>query len=221
MKTFRKTFEGIVLFAAIALALQSGIIIAAFASHGAAAPPEGMFGNDWQKGRMMSNDAPSPMGVPVEMIARGNGFAFQDGQSHLFRVNIVRLSPLDPTQVIDLLVSNKSIDEIREAIQAREKEMVYRGSMRLDGIVYPLTDVAIDFPDKNTTLVKAKVAAPNSFHAPSTDFAGRLNLTISSVDGGKIGEGSLDIESAPHSGSYQLLLDMEETDPARNVRGRS
>jgi hypothetical protein len=216
-----KTFDRIILLIAIALALHSGICIAASASHGAAAQPEGMLGDDWQKGRMISDDAPPPMGVPVEMIAKGNGFAFQDTQSHLFKVNIVRLSPLDPTQVIDLLVSNKSIDEIREAIQARENEMVYRGSMRLDSVVYPLTDVAIDFPDDNTTLVKAKVAAPNSFHATSTDIVGRLNLTIASVDGGEIGEGSLDIESTSHRGSYQLLLDMERRSLPGPRGGRS
>jgi hypothetical protein len=209
----------IIPFIAIVLTILSGFSTAAPASPDRPPQPEGIIGGEFLQGQMMSGNVPPPMGVPVEMIARGNGFAFQDDESHLLKLNIVRLSPLEPAQVIDLLISNKSIDEIKEAIQAKEGQTTYRGNMKLDRVVYPLTDIFVDSPDGNIKLIEANAAAPTSFDAAQMNIVGHLNLTISSVQGGEIGEGRLDIESAEHSGSYKLLLDMAGHPMPAQARG--
>ena len=72
------------------------------------------------EGRMMHGEGMPPMGVPVEMVVGGGGFALQDNETHLLRLSVVRLSPLDPGRIRDLLVSNKSVEEIREAVKAEE-----------------------------------------------------------------------------------------------------
>ncbi len=149
-----------------------------------------------------------PMGVPVEMIVGGGGFALKGNETHLLKLSIVRLSPLEPGRVRDLLVSNKSVEEIREAIKAEEGQPLYRGSMRMDDIGYPLTDINVRPLDDNATTVDANVASPGSDSMNQTSIVGRLNLTVSVSKGGKIGEGQLEIDCAEHKGRYQVLLDV-------------
>ncbi len=157
---------------------------------------------------VMYNDGMPPMGVPVEMIVGGGGFALQDDEAHLLRLSVVRLSPLEPGRIRDLLISNKSVEEIREAIKAEEGQPLYRGSMRLDDVSYPLIDIDVRPLEDNTTIVNANIASPGSDPVNQTSIVGHLNMTVSISKGGRIGEGQLEMNSAEHKGSYQILLDM-------------
>lgn len=151
------------------------------------------------------------MGVPVEMVVGGGGFALQGNETHLLRLNVERLSPLEPGQIRRLLVSNKSIEEIRDAIKAEEGEdgqALYRGSMRLDDIAYPLTNIDIRPLNDTATIVDADIALPGSNPANQTKMVGHLNMTVSVSKGGRIGEGELEMNSTEHKGSYHILLDM-------------
>jgi hypothetical protein len=161
------------------------------------------------EGRMMHGEGMSPMGVPVEMVVGGGGFALQDNETHLLRLSVVRLSPLDPGRIRDLLISNKSIEEIREAIKAEEGQVLYRGSMKLDGIVYPMVNIGVHPSGDNVTTVDADIAMPGSDPEGQTNIVGHLSVTVSTSKGGRIGEGQLDMNSTEHNGGYQVLLDME------------
>lgn len=157
---------------------------------------------------MQHGEGMPPVGVPVEMIVGGGGFALKGNETHLLRLSIVRLSPLEPGRVIDLLVSNKSVEEIREAIKAEEGQSIYKGSMRMDDIDYPLTDIEVRPMDGNATIVNANIAPPGSDSANQTSTVGHLNMTVSVSKGGKIGEGQIEIDCAEHKGRYQVLLDV-------------
>lgn len=165
--------------------------------------------SELSEGRMMHGEGMPPMGVPVEVVAGGGGFALQDNETHLLRLSVVRLSPLGPGRIRDLLVSNKSIEEIREAIKAEEGRALYRGSMKLDDIVYPMTNIGVSQSGDNITTVDADIAMPGSDPENQTSVVGHLFVTVSTSKGGRIGEGKLDMNSAEHEGSYQVLLDME------------
>lgn len=162
------------------------------------------------EGRMENGDGMSLMGVPVEMIVGGGGFALKGNETHLLRLSIVRLSPLEPGRIRDLLVSNKSVEEIREAIKAEEGQPFYRGSMRMDDISYPLTDIEVRplEDNANATIVEANIALPGSDSMNQTSTIGHLNMTVSVSKGGRIGEGLIKIDCAEHKGTYQVLLDM-------------
>jgi hypothetical protein len=161
------------------------------------------------EGRMMHGEGVPPMGVPVEVVVGGGGFALQNNETHLLRLSVVRLSPLDPGRIRDLLVSNKSVEEIREAIKAEEGQALYRGSMKLDDIVYPMASIGVRPSGDNVTIVDADIAMPGSAPKNQTSIVGHLSVTVSASKGGRIGEGQLDMNSAEHKGSYQVLLDME------------
>jgi len=179
-------------------------------------PPEGSVEPElamdpgWSEGRVHRVGMPF-MGVPVEMIVGGSGFALQGNDTHLLRLNVERLSPLEPGQIRRLLVSNKSIEEIRAAIKAEEGEVgqvLYRGSMRLDDLGYSLNNIDVRPLNDTATIVNADVALSGSTPANQTSAVGHLNMTVSISKGGRIGEGQLEMNSTEHKGSYHMLLDM-------------
>lgn len=198
----------------ICLGLAALLVVMMGASSAQPTPPEGPMDPDlaldrrWSDGRMMHEDGGPLMGVPVEMIAGGGGFALQNNETHLLRLSVVRLSPLEPGRIRDLLVSNKSVEEIREVIKAEEGQPLYRGSMRMDDISYPLTDIDVRPLEGNATIVDANIASPGSDPVNQTSIVGRLNMTVSISKGGRIGEGLIEMNSTEHKGSYQAMLDM-------------
>jgi hypothetical protein len=147
------------------------------------------------------------MGVPVETIVCGGGLALQNNETHLLRLNVVRLSPLEPGKIRDLLVSNKSIEEIREAFKAEEGQSLYRGNMKLDDVVYPLIHIRVLPSGDNATIVDADLAFPDSNPTNLTSVVGHIMAIIHLSNAGWIGEGQLNIDNIKQRGSYHVLLD--------------
>jgi len=59
---------------------------------------------DQPEGMMFHQMEGLPMGVPIEVLQSGRGFALKDNESHVLRLNVWRLSrPMDPTQIRTLL----------------------------------------------------------------------------------------------------------------------
>jgi hypothetical protein len=148
------------------------------------------------------------MGVPVEMVVCGDGFALQGNMTHLLRLHIERLSPLEPGQIRGFLVSNKSIEEIREAINSGEGQTLYQGRMRLDDTGYPLINIDLRRVNDTVMIVNANVALARSNPENPTDIIGHLNLTVSISKEGMIGQGQMEMNGTEHKGSYHILLDM-------------
>ena len=151
-----------------------------------------------------------PMGVPVEVLFSGHGFAILGNESHILRLKVEAIMPLEPGQIRGLLASNKSLEEIRDDIRAKEGEKTNRGSMILDRSIYPLINIAVSASGNNSTALKADLA-DLSQPSPANDTAilGSISVIISPSDGGMIGKGELRIEQGPLAARYSLLIDME------------
>lgn len=165
---------------------------------------------------MMNQNAGLPMGVPVDVVYNGHGFALRGNESHVLRLKVENILPLEPGQIRGLLASNKSLEEIRNDIQAKEGEETYRGSVILDHSIYPLVEIATTGKD-NTTSMNAYLAnldLPSATNGTAT--LGSIYVTISPSDGGMIGRGELNLGSGPQAGNYSVLLDME---PPRHGHG--
>jgi hypothetical protein len=168
-----------------------------------------------QGGMMMSpKNAGFPMGVPVEILYNGHGFALRGNESHILQLKVEAIIPLQPGQIQGLLASNKSLEEIRDDIQAKEGEKTNRGSMILDRSIYPLINIIVSASGNNSTTLKADLAdlSPLSI-ANDTVNLGSIFVIISPSDGGTIGKGELNIDQGQLAAKYSLLLDME---PPRN-----
>jgi hypothetical protein len=159
------------------------------------------------------------MGVPIELLHSGRGFAIKDNESWVFRLNIERVRPIEPTAVMLLLASNRSLEEIRDEIRAKDGGATYRGSVKLQRSIYPLVNINIATPADNAT-VDADVAAPalGSSSNSEASIAGHISLKIAPFKGSLMGKGELTMNSGPDAGRYQILLEM--TPPAREMRKR-
>ncbi len=167
-------------------------------------------------GMMMNQNAGLPMGVPVDVVYSGHGFALRGNESHILRLKVENILPLEPGQIRGLLASNKSLEEIRNDIQAKEGEETYRGSVILDHSIYPLIEIATTGKD-NTTSMNAYLADLDLLSATNgTATLGSISVTVSPSDGGMIGRGELNLGSGPQAGNYSVLLDME---PPRHGNG--
>ncbi len=148
-----------------------------------------------------------PPGLPVDVIHSGSGFALLGNESHVLRLNVEALLPLEPMYIRKLLASNKTLSEIRDEIEAKTGETVYRGSIRLDRSIYPLVNLRLLYSSENITELKADVARPGSGpREKETAIAGRIDVTIAPSEGGMIGKGELELEG---KGRFNVLLDMQ------------
>ena len=171
-------------------------------------PCEGMC---LQGGEMMPpQNAGFPMGVPVEVLFSGHGFALVGNESHILRLKVESIMPLEPGQIQGLLASNKSLEEIRDDIRAKEGEKTNRGSVILDRSIYPLINIVISPSSNNSTVLKADLADSGPLStANDTPILGSISMIIAPSDGGMIGKGELCIEQGLPAARYSLLLDME------------
>jgi len=168
-------------------------------------------------GMMQSQDAGLPMGVPVDMVYSGHGFALRGNESHILRLKVEVILPLEPRQIRGLLASNKTLEEIRDDIRAKEGLKTYRGSAMLDRSIYPLIEIESTSSGDNVTTIKADLADLDLMSAANgTASLGSIAVTVSPSDGGLIGRGELDLIRGPQAGKYSVLLDME---PQRHENG--
>lgn len=170
---------------------------------------------------MPHQDEGFPVGVPVEVLYGGHGFATRGNESHLLRLKVESLMPLEAGQVQSLLQSNKSLEEIRDDIRQKEGEMVYRGSLILERSIYPLINIDLSAPTNNSTALKADLADLDLLAAADDNAVlGRIFVIISPSEGRMIGKGELDLAAGPQAGKYSLLLDMEPRRGKKMMMGR-
>jgi hypothetical protein len=178
-------------------------------------PRDGMGPQDAKM--MHPQNAGFPMGVPLEVLFSGHGFALVDNESHILRLKVESIMPLEPDQIRDLLASNKSLEEIRDDIRAKEGEKTNRGSMILDRSIYPLTNIVVSPLGNNSTTLKADLADSGPSNTTDTAILGNISIIISPSDGSMIGKGELRIKQGLPAARYSLLIDM---DPSRHGQER-
>jgi len=159
---------------------------------------------------MPPQSAGFPMGVPVEVLFSGHGFAILGNESHILRLKVEAIMPLEPGQIKGLLASNKSLVEIRDDIRAKEGNKAYRGSMILDRRIYPLINMVVSPSGNNSTALKADLADSGPLsNANDNAVLGSISISIYPSNGDMIGKGELLIEQGPLAARYSLLIDME------------
>ena len=162
------------------------------------------------EGPMHHQMAGIPIRGPIDILHSGCGFALKDNESRVMRLNVEALLPIEPRQIRMQLASNKSLEEIRDDIRAKDGVVTYRGNLMLDGSIYSLVNIWVDPVDNNSTSVRADVE--------DTDLAsdgnemtniGSISVVVSPNDGGQVGKGELEMNSGWQKGKYVVLLDME------------
>ena len=162
------------------------------------------------EGPMHHQMAGFPIRGPIDIIHSGCGFALKDNESLAMRLNVEALLPIEPNQIRMQLASNKSLEEIRDDIRAKDGVVTYRGNLMLDGIIYALVNIWVDPVDNNSTSVRADVADTDSAsHGNEMTVIGIISVVVSPNDGGQVGKGELEMNVGRQRGKYVVLLDME------------
>lgn len=150
-----------------------------------------------------------PMGLPVDLLFSGHGFAIRGNESHPLRLKVEVLLPMPPEQIRDLVASNKSLEEIRDDIREDVGDKVHRGNLVFDHNHYAAINILVHPGPDNSTRLEADLADLDTLSAGNDSLIlGRINLTVSSSPEGPIGQGELVIRRPPHQGRYSVLLNM-------------
>ncbi len=151
-----------------------------------------------------------PTGVPVGMLISEQGVARNDNKTYALRIIVECLMPMEPKSVQKLLASNKSLDEIREAIGDAPGESMYRGNMKLDDKVYPLSNIRIAPYADNASTLEADVSNPNHDPALVNERAvvGHIRMTIEPSEGKNTGKGELWMNDSYHPGTHSVIINI-------------
>jgi hypothetical protein len=154
-------------------------------------------------------DAP-PSGMPVGMLISEQGVARKGNKTYALRIIVECLAPMEPKRVQKLLSSNKSLEEIREAIGAERGEAICRGDMKLDERVYPLTNIRVASFADNVSILEADVSMPVQDPALIDEVAivGHIRMTIEPSESGNTGKGELWMNDNHYSGTHVILIDI-------------
>jgi hypothetical protein len=165
--------------------------------------------NERREGPMPHEMAGHPMRGPIEVLHSGCGFALRDNESHVLRLNVESLLPIEPGQIRMHLASNKSLEEIKDDILAKIGEATYRGSLMLEGSVYSLVNIKVNPVGNNSTSVEADMTDPEQASSGNeTVTFGSISIIISPTDGSQVGKGDLELNRGQQKGKYIALLDM-------------
>ncbi|HSD57059.1 MAG TPA: hypothetical protein VLB04_02670 [Methanotrichaceae archaeon] len=151
-----------------------------------------------------------PTGVPVGMLISEQGVALKGNKTYALRIIVECLTPMEPRRVQKLLASNKSLEEIREAIGSEHGEAIYRGNMLLDDRVYPLMNIRIAPFTDNISILEADVSKPNQDPALINEIVvvGHIRMTIEPSDGGNTGKGELSMNDNRYSGTHAIRINI-------------
>lgn len=169
----------------------------------------------------------SPRGDIVMGLFSGKGFALNSNETHVLRMNVELIKDVDPAYLKELIASNKSIEEIKEGLMAKEGVTTLRGSMSLDENSYFLANIKFVHSKDNVTIVDADIDRPYSkpdsgdIAASATRdnpaikgyIAGHIKVNIVPSGDGMIGKGELTLNRVGYSGKYTVLLSMNKPQP--------
>lgn len=153
-----------------------------------------------------------PTGIPMGMLISEQGVALKDNKTYAVRIIVECLMPMEPRRVQKLLASNKSLEEIKDAIAigASQGEPMYHGNMLLDERIYSLINIRIAFHEDNISNLEADVAKPNQDPALVNEkiVVGHVWMKIAPSDNGMVGIGELWMKDSYHPGTHSVLIDI-------------
>lgn len=150
-------------------------------------------------------------GEPVEVLHSGRGYVSIGNESHTLRLSVESLRPIEPKHMRNLLTSNKSLDEIRAALDEAEGEARYDGTIKLDEIIYSLINIKIFKSSSVSSELYADIIEP-AFGATVSNamtIVGHIKLTIAYSETDYVGRGELIVKSGPQAASYHVFLNMQ------------
>lgn len=153
-------------------------------------------------------------GLPLMVLAGGEGFAIHENQSLLLRFQVDTRRFVPPSIVRELMASNKTITEIREDLESSGIQY-YHGSMLLDRDWYALANISVSSTDLQWSIsadvVKAwccvRPGCPNEDQ--KVEAIGHIDVTSEAKDDFRTSKGRLEMTGGNTTGTFFVLLVMK------------
>jgi hypothetical protein len=147
-------------------------------------------------------------GPPGVIFQSWRGFALKGNESHMMKVSIESLRPVEAMNIRKLMASDMTLEEIRTEISKEEGDVTYRGILRIGDDIYRLDNISIT-PTENKTDLNADVSESNFGSAQNNTsiILGHLKASLIEEGGKEVSEGVLLMKSGKDVGNYRVLLD--------------
>ncbi len=136
------------------------------------------------------------------------GFALKGNESHIIRVSIESLRPVEAMNIRKLMASNMTLEEIRTEIRKEEGDVTYHGVLRIGDDIYRLDNIFIT-PTGNKTDLNANVSESKFGSAQNNTsiIVGHLKASLIEDGEKEVSKGVLLMKSGKYIGNYRVLLD--------------
>ncbi len=145
--------------------------------------------------------------VPITVVYGGYGFALEaDGDKfYTLRIHIVRVIPIEPTVIRELMEEDKSIEEIKEELIEKGQAPFYQGDILFaEEEHYRLGNISVTKNEDGDNLtINAEVMVPSQDSEPG-ESVGNISVTVIDYEDVRITRGELTM----HEEKYWVLLDV-------------
>jgi|GEM_PF-2663984 len=170
--------------------------------------PEEAFGHGEQDNSLDKNRS-DPNKPLVDLIFMGQGFALRGNESYALFVSIQMIRDIDPKKVRSLLNANKSLEELKMAINEQNAEIIYGGDIKLSEKSYRLANVNITKLQTGQGIVADLIGSQEEkYNSALNAVKGHITLIVPDSKISETCRGELAINADGFFGTYQVLLSM-------------
>jgi hypothetical protein len=142
----------------------------------------------------------------VDLIFMGRGFAMQGNKSHPLFVSIQRIRHIDPMKIRSLMNTNKSLEELKAAIDEQNPEIIYDGDIKLRDRSYQLMNVNVTKLQTGQEIEADLTGSRDAKHDGLNPVKGHIVFIIPGSKAAEASRGELAMNADGLSGIYQVLL---------------
>jgi len=165
-----------------------------------------------EQDRSLDKNGGDPNKPLIDLIFMGQGFALNGNESHALFVSIQKIRHIDPMKIRGLMNTNKSLEELKEAINEQKAEIIYGGEIKLSEKSYRLANVSVT---RLQTCLSIEGDLMSSHEAKSSgifkEVKGQIVLMVPESKISDTCRGELTINADGFIGTYQVLLKTRQT----------
>jgi hypothetical protein len=146
----------------------------------------------------------------VDLIFMGQGFALRGNESYPLFVSIQRIRYIDPTEIRNLMSTNKSLEELKSAINEQTSEIIYDGDIKLRDKTYRLANANATKSETGQVIDADLIGSQNAKHDGLNAVKGHIMLIVPDSKDADACRGVLDMKEDGLKGTYQVLLNLQQ-----------
>lgn len=145
----------------------------------------------------------------VDLVYMGQGFAIKGNESHALFVSVQKVRDVEPMIIRNLMNTNKSIEELKEAISEQKANVTYAGDIKISEHLYKLENININQSETGICIDADLIDSPHA-NENRISIVGCIVLIALYEGISETCKGELTINANGFSGVYKILLSKPE-----------